>query len=225
MSIVVLSPAADITKVLPGAAFLGDRIICLPPTPSSYSRLDHADAVLVDARGDMARARALCQLLTGPLQCPPVIVIADEVVAACLSPEWGVVDVMMTTASEAEVAMRMRMIRHKEPIKEPQFDDDRIEVGDLVIDPISYSARIRGNLVDLTYKEFELLKFMATNPGRVLTRQTLLDEVWGEGYIGGARTVDVHIRRLRAKLGSEHDYLIGTVRNVGYRLDHPEEDF
>ena len=104
------------------------------------------------------------------------------------------------------------------------MDEDRIEVGDLVIDTTAYTARIRGSIIDLTYKEFELLKHLALNQGRVLTRQTLLQEVWGEDYIGGSRTVDVHIRRLRAKLGTEHDHLIGTVRNVGYRLNSPEEE-
>ena len=103
------------------------------------------------------------------------------------------------------------------------MDDDRIEVGDIVIDATAYTARIRGTIVDLTFKEFELLKYMALNQGRVLTRETLLDVVWGEDYIGGSRTVDVHIRRLRAKLGTENDHLIGTVRNVGYRLDAPSE--
>ena len=88
----------------------------------------------------------------------------------------------------------------------------------------AYTARIRGQIIDLTYKEFELLKYLALNQGRVLTREVLLDEVWGEDYIGGSRTVDVHIRRLRAKLGTEHDHLIGTVRNVGYRLDAPDEE-
>jgi len=102
-------------------------------------------------------------------------------------------------------------------------EDGKLRVGDLVIDATAYTARIRGTIIDLTYKEFELLKYLALNQGRVLTREVLLDEVWGEDYIGGSRTVDVHIRRLRAKLGTEHDHLIGTVRNVGYRLDAPDE--
>ena len=73
-------------------------------------------------------------------------------------------------------------------------------------------------MLDLTFKEFELLKFLAQHPGRVFTRAHLLQEVWGYDYFGGTRTVDVHVRRLRAKLGSEHEALIGTVRNVGYRF-------
>jgi len=102
--------------------------------------------------------------------------------------------------------------------------NNHIEVGDLVIDTTAYTARLRGAILDLTYKEFELLKYLAANRGRVLTRETLLHEVWGEDYIGGSRTVDVHIRRLRAKLGTEHDHIIGTVRNVGYRLDAPGDE-
>ena len=73
-------------------------------------------------------------------------------------------------------------------------------------------------MLDLTFKEFELLKFLAQHPGRVFTRAHLLQEVWGYDYFGGTRTVDVHVRRLRAKLGPEHEALIGTVRNVGYRF-------
>ena len=78
--------------------------------------------------------------------------------------------------------------------------------------------RLRGRLLDLTYKEFELLKYLAQHPGRVFTRSQLLQEVWGYDYFGGTRTVDVHVRRLRAKLGTDYEVLIGTVRNVGYRF-------
>ena len=95
----------------------------------------------------------------------------------------------------------------------------------MVIDEATYSAQVRGQMLDLTYKEFELLKFLAQHPGRVFSRAQLLQEVWGYDYFGGTRTVDVHVRRLRAKLGSEHESLIGTIRNVGYRFvaDRPRE--
>lgn len=88
----------------------------------------------------------------------------------------------------------------------------------VVIDEASYTARVSGQPLNLTFKEFELLKYLAQHPGRVFTRQQLLTEVWGYDYYGGTRTVDVHIRRLRAKLGVDHENLISTVRNVGYRL-------
>ena len=93
-----------------------------------------------------------------------------------------------------------------------------ISSSGLVVDDASYTAKLENRSLDLTFKEFELLKFLAQHPGRVFTRQQLLQEVWGYDYFGGTRTVDVHVRRLRAKLGVEHETLIGTVRNVGYRF-------
>ena len=93
-----------------------------------------------------------------------------------------------------------------------------ISTSGLVVDDATYTAKLENRTLDLTFKEFELLKFLAQHPGRVFTRQQLLQEVWGYDYFGGTRTVDVHVRRLRAKLGVENETLIGTVRNVGYRF-------
>ena len=93
-----------------------------------------------------------------------------------------------------------------------------IEYGPLVLNLETYQAALGGKALDLTYMEYELLKFLATHPGKVFTRETLLSRVWGYEYYGGARTVDVHVRRLRAKLGEEHAHLIHTVRSVGYRF-------
>ncbi len=95
---------------------------------------------------------------------------------------------------------------------------DLVEYGDLVLNLETYQASIAGKPLDMTYMEYELLKFLAQNPGRVFTREILLSRVWGYEYYGGARTVDVHVRRLRAKLGEEHANLIQTVRSVGYRF-------
>ncbi|VEG27992.1 winged helix-turn-helix domain-containing protein [Actinomyces howellii] len=222
MHIIMFTHETDVATALPSACFLDSHVECLTPTPSSYAAIDRADVVMVDARGDLMRARALCQLLSGPMDCGPILVVLEEGGAAVVQPDWGAADFVMSGASPAELAARLRLLRTRTTVLEP-VNDDRIEVGELVIDTTAYTARIRGTLIDLTYKEFELLKYLALNPGRVLTRDALLDEVWGENYIGGSRTVDVHIRRLRAKLGTEHDYLIGTVRNVGYRLEAPTE--
>jgi DNA-binding response OmpR family regulator len=93
-----------------------------------------------------------------------------------------------------------------------------LEYGPLVLNVETYQAAIGGRPLDLTYMEYELLRFLTTHPGKVFTRETLLSRVWGYDYYGGARTVDVHIRRLRAKLGEEHAGLIQTVRSVGYRF-------
>jgi DNA-binding response OmpR family regulator len=99
-----------------------------------------------------------------------------------------------------------------------EVTDDIISYELLVLNLETYQALIDGRPLDLTYMEYELLRFLAANPGRVFTRETLLSRVWGYEYYGGARTVDVHIRRLRAKLGEEHAALIQTVRSVGYKF-------
>jgi DNA-binding response OmpR family regulator len=96
-----------------------------------------------------------------------------------------------------------------------------LEYGPLVLNLETYQAAVSGKALLLTYMEYELLKFLATHPGKVFTRETLLSRVWGYEYYGGARTVDVHVRRLRAKLGEEHANLIQTVRSVGYRFGQP----
>jgi DNA-binding response OmpR family regulator len=99
-----------------------------------------------------------------------------------------------------------------------------VEHGGLVLNLETYQASLSGRPLDLTYMEYELLKFLATHPGRVFTRETLLSRVWGYEYYGGARTVDVHVRRLRAKLGEEQAHLISTVRSVGYRFGQTRWD-
>jgi DNA-binding response OmpR family regulator len=96
-----------------------------------------------------------------------------------------------------------------------------VEYADLVLNLETYQAALTGKPLDLTYMEYELLKFFSTHPGKVFTREQLLSRVWGYEYYGGARTVDVHVRRLRAKLGEEHAGLIQTVRSVGYRFGQP----
>jgi DNA-binding response OmpR family regulator len=115
------------------------------------------------------------------------------------------------------VEARLRLAIGRQASLAPATPDE-IRSGDLAIDEATYTARLRGRALDLTFKEFELLKFLAQHPGRVFTRAHLLQEVWGYDYFGGTRTVDVHVRRLRAKLGVELEALIGTVRNVGYRF-------
>ncbi|MBV2365962.1 winged-helix domain-containing protein [Streptomonospora nanhaiensis] len=174
------------------------------------------DAILVDARTDLATVRNFCRLLdTTGLDCPLLAVLTEGGVAA-LTPDWQIDDFLLTSAGPAEVEARLRLAIGQ--ADSGADDPDEIRRGDLVIDEATYIARLRGRILDLTFKEFELLKFLAQHPGRVFTRAQLLQEVWGYDYFGGTRTIDVHVRRLRAKLGSEYESLIGTVRNVGYRF-------
>lgn len=109
-------------------------------------------------------------------------------------------------------------LRHLFSATEGGIRPELVEHSGLVLNLETYQASFNGNALDLTFMEYELLKFLAQNPGKVFTRETLLSRVWGYEYYGGARTVDVHIRRLRAKLGEEHANLIQTVRSVGYRF-------
>jgi DNA-binding response OmpR family regulator len=98
-------------------------------------------------------------------------------------------------------------------------DDNVVRIGSLEVNLATYQVAIAGRPIDFTYMEYELLKFLATHPGRVFSREALLSRVWGFDYYGGARTVDVHVRRVRAKLGNEHAGRIKTVRSVGYRFE------
>ena len=174
------------------------------------------DAILVDARTDLAAARNFCRLLDTTGLDSPLLVVLTEGGVAALTPDWRVDDFVLAGAGPAEVEARLRLaVGAAEAVSD---DPDEIRRGDLVIDEATYIARLRGRILDLTFKEFELLKFLAQHPGRVFTRAQLLQEVWGYDYFGGTRTIDVHVRRLRAKLGSEYESLIGTVRNVGYRF-------
>ena len=150
----------------------------------------------------------------------PIIAITTEGGLTAFNADWGIDDVILDTAGPAEVDARIRIALGKHAIELVASDPHAGEIrsGDVTIDEATYTARLKGNVLDLTFKEFELLKYLAQHPGRVFTRAQLLQEIWGYDYFGGTRTVDVHIRRLRSKLGPEFEAIIGTVRNVGYRF-------
>lgn len=204
-------------EVLPALGLLLHSVRVAPAEASALVDAPPADVVLVDARRDLPHAKSLCRLLTTTgLTCPLIAVVTEGGLAA-LTAEWGVDDVILDTAGPAEVEARLRLAVGRRASAATEAPGE-IRNGDLTIDEATYTARLRGRLLDLTFKEFELLKFLAQHPGRVFTRAQLLQEVWGYDYFGGTRTVDVHVRRLRAKLGAEYEALIGTVRNVGYRF-------
>ena len=165
-------------------------------------------------------ARSLCRVLRTTGISVPLLAVLTEGGLAGLDAEWGVDDVLLDTAGPAEVEARLRLAMTALQARRRATEDScRSRSGDVVDRRGDATPRgSRGRLLDLTYKEFELLKYLAQHPGRVFTRAQLLQEVWGYDYYGGTRTVDVHVRRLRAKLGPEHEVLIGTVRNVGYRF-------
>jgi DNA-binding response OmpR family regulator len=228
MRLVLMTAARQATtEVLPALGLLGHQVRVVAPELSSLLDGDAGDVVLVDARHDLIQARTLCGLLSSTGVASALVAVLSEGGLVALSADWGVDDVLLDTAGPAEVDARLkwataRRLAAATPVDGP--DGGVTKAGELVIDEHSYSAKLRGRPLDLTYKEFELLKYLAQHPGRVFSRAQLLQEIWGYDYFGGTRTVDVHVRRLRAKLGTEHEALIGTVRNVGYKLDQQVAD-
>ncbi|HWO50076.1 MAG TPA: response regulator transcription factor [Ornithinibacter sp.] len=209
-----LAPSAE---VVPALGLLSHHVRILPAEASALVDAPQADVVIVDARRELAMAKSLCRVICTTGISSPLIVVVTEGGLAGLTSDWGVDDVILDTAGPAEVEARLRLAVGR-TVEAAVDEGGPITAGALVIDEATYSVRLRGKLLDLTYKEFELLKYLAQHPGRVFTRSQLLQEVWGYDYFGGTRTVDVHVRRLRAKLGTDYEVLIGTVRNVGYRF-------
>jgi DNA-binding response OmpR family regulator len=205
------------SAVLPGLELLSHHIKVMSPEPTALIAAPDVDVVLIDGRTDLPAVRSLCRLLETTGNTSPVILITTEGGLAAVTQEWGLTDVLLVDASPAEIEVRIRLATTKIEAVNNFESVGEIKAGELSIDESTYSAKLRGRILDLTYKEFELLKFLAQHPGRVFSRDQLLREVWGYDYFGGTRTVDVHVRRLRAKLGPENENLIGTVRNVGYR--------
>jgi DNA-binding response OmpR family regulator len=212
-----LQPSAE---VLPALGLLMHQVRVAPAEASALLDAPTCDAIIVDGRRDLPHVRSLCRLMRTTGVDVPVLLVVTEGGMVAVSADWGVDDVLLETAGPAEVEARLRVTAGRLAAARGNGEDvpDEIRSGDVSIDESTYTARVRGRVLDLTFKEFELLKFVAQHPGRVFTRAQLLQEVWGYDYYGGTRTVDVHVRRLRAKLGPEHEALIGTVRNVGYRF-------
>jgi len=192
----------------------GFEVMQLPP--GAEAEPDSApDAVIIDlaiaGEGPLPR-----QYLEGSDdETPPIVSILTRDQLDALDPASAPDDFVVAGASAEELCARVRLAMYRRHGVDAR---DVLTFGDLVMDLANYTVHIAGRPVELTYKEYELLRFLTTNRGRVYTRETLLNKVWGYDFYGGARTVDVHIRRLRAKIEDRHAPFIETVRNVGYRF-------
>jgi DNA-binding response OmpR family regulator len=209
--------------VLPSLSLLQHQVKILPAEVSVLLDAPSIDLLIVDGRRDLGAVKNLTRLLNTTGVGAPIILVTTEGGLTAIAADWAIDDVILDTAGPAEVDARIRLTITKYLDLQRDINPATIEIrgGEIAIDEHSYTAKIKGRSLDLTYKEFELLKYLVQHPGRVFTRSQLLQEVWGYDYFGGTRTVDVHIRRLRAKLGPEHEALIGTVRHVGYRFNTP----
>ncbi|EID54521.1 winged helix-turn-helix transcriptional regulator [Saccharomonospora xinjiangensis] len=222
LDLLVLTPEQRATSVLPALELLPHTVRVRAPEVTAVLDAGHCDVVVVDARSDLASAKSLCRLLSssqGADSSTPVIAVVGEGGLVTVNSEWHTDDIVLPSAGPAELDARLRLVTTREGAS--AVAEAELRVGDLVIDEGTYTARLRKRTLELTYKEFELLKYLAQHAGRVFTRAQLLQEVWGYDFFGGTRTVDVHVRRLRAKLGPEHEQMIGTVRNVGYKFERP----
>jgi DNA-binding response OmpR family regulator len=205
-------------SLLPALEYLDHTLQDAPLETTSLMGVGLCDVVLVDGTTDLRQAAAAARAASLHELDKPVVVVMSEGGLAALKVTWGFHDWLLPQASPAEIETRLRLVAERTASEKPQR---AANVGDLMVDEDSYQVRLRGQPLDLTYKEFELLKALANSPNRVFTRELLLQEVWGYDYFGGSRTVDVHVRRLRAKLGPEHEQMIVTVRGVGYKLVPP----
>ena len=227
--LVLLTPrtpaTAAVADVLPGLALLPHVVTARGLDLGPLLAARTPDLVVVDAVTDLVLAHGTLRALAPlDLGCPVLTVVSDAGLGL-VDASWPTDDVIVASAGPAEVGARVRLClgrdRTSPAAPPPAAPTGPIRVSDVVVDESSWSVRAGGVPLDLTYKEFELLRYLVQHPGRVVTRDLLLQEVWGLDYYGGTRTVDVHIRRLRAKLGPEREHLIGTIRGVGYRFDGP----
>ena len=172
------------------------------------------EALVVDAAENPGQGHAVLRALVERQAGVPVIAVVERRDLERFRWDEVADELLYPGAPEAEIGVRLAMVRRRLGGQA----GSTIRLGVIALDTEAYRATVQGRPLDLTYKEFELLRYLAERPGRVFTRPTLLREVWGYDFYGGTRTVDVHVRRLRAKLGPEHDTLIETVRGVGYRV-------
>lgn len=173
-------------------------------------------AVIVEAGDDVLRAQKTIQKIRdgGVLVEVPILIAVTVAKLPALDFSIGFDDFVLMPIVPAELYARLRQLDWKSATF---GSDEVIKIDDLLIDIAGYEARIGGRRLDLTHQEFELLRFLAQHRGRVFTRQALLERAWGYAYAGGTRTVDIHVRRVRSKLGPAGE-LIETVRNVGYKM-------
>ncbi|MFP5225375.1 MAG: winged helix-turn-helix domain-containing protein [Actinomycetota bacterium] len=205
----------DLLDLVRGLEAAGHRLTIRPPEGVVREDMPACQVALVDGVKDFFKARDTARVIRATQERTVILALISADHVDGIGPDWMIDSFLLEPASIPECLARLRLVVTGQ-LDDP---DSTIRAGDLVIDPESYQAKIKGRPLDLTYKEFQLLSFLAGRPGRVWSRQQLLQEVWGYDFFGGTRTVDVHVRRLRAKLGPEYEAMIGTIRNVGYKLD------
>lgn len=180
---------------------------------------DNVDVAIIDARADLAAARTVCRRLTANAPGVAVVAVVAPADFVAVDVDWNVDDVMLPAVSADELQARLRLaIKRRRAAL-----DGALKFGDLVLHPASFTGSLGGKDLGLTLTEFKLLNFLVQHAGRAFSRTRLMHEVWGYDCNGRVRTVDVHVRRLRAKLGAEYESMVDTVRGVGYMAVTPPQ--
>jgi len=219
---IVLLTDRPATEALPSLSSLGLDVKVEPLAPDSLALLPDLSpsAVIVDAEENPEHGFRILSALAAATRDLTLVVVAAR--SDLERFPWHEVadELVFSGASVAELRVRLEMLARRTG----GLGEATVRMGPLSINTDTYQVTVSGRVLDLTYKEFELLRFLVQRPGRVFTRSALLHEVWGYDFYGGTRTVDVHVRRLRAKLGTGHENLIQTIRGVGYRAAEPAQD-
>lgn len=218
MDIVVLTDEADFESALPDLA-----TFALPVRAALTAHADGdcatADVAIIDARSNMAAAQAVSHRLAADNPATAVVALVAPEDCSAVDVHCNFDDVMLpgTGADELRARLRLAVGRRRGMV------DGTLKFGDLLLHPASFTASLDGHDLALTLTEFKLLNFLVLHAGQAFTRTRLMQESCGYDSNSRARTVDVHIRRLRAKLGARHEFIVGTVRGVGYRVATPPQ--
>lgn len=219
LNVLVLTDADDFESALPELTSLAPDARRAQLAVGLDGERDGADVAIVDARSNLTQAQAICQRLAGSNPATAVVALVEPADCATADPGWPFDDVTLPRPGAVELRARLRLAisRRRNAI------DGALKFGDLLLHPANLTASLEGRVLDLTLTEFRLLNFLVQQAGRAFSRTRLMHEVWGYDCNGRVRTVDVHVRRLRTKLGARHQWMVATVRGVGYRAATPPQ--
>jgi DNA-binding response OmpR family regulator len=219
LDVLLVTDAADFESALPRLRSFAQTIRHEPLSEGSDAVHHGAEVAIIDGRTDLSAARRACRRLTADAPAVAVVAVVAPVDFVEVDVDWHFDDVLLAAAGAAELQTRLRLAISR---RRSAFAGT-LQFGDLVLHPAGYSASLEGKDLGLTLTEFKLLNFLVQHAGRAFSRTRLMHEVWGYDCNGRARTVDVHVRRLRAKLGVEHESVVETVRGVGYMAVTPPQ--
>jgi DNA-binding response OmpR family regulator len=219
LDVVLLSDEDNVESALPTLKSFTHTLRRLPLTHGIDGHRATGDVAIIDARTDLEAAHRVCRRLRADAPGIAVVALVGPADFAAVDVDWNFDDVLLPAAGADELQARLRLAiaRRRSAM------DGRLKFGDLTLHPASFTASLGGTDLGLTLTEFKLLNFLVQHAGRAFSRTRLMHEVWGYDCNGRVRTVDVHVRRLRAKLGADHESMIDTVRGVGYMAGTPPQ--